>query len=31
MDQAALHSLLIKVRDLGLELSSVDRIEPETH
>jgi hypothetical protein len=29
VDQAALHGLLIKVRDLGLELISVDRIEPE--
>lgn len=31
VDQAALHGLLIKVRDLGLELISVDRIEPEPH
>lgn len=29
VDQAALHGLLAKVRDLGLELISVDRIEPE--
>ena len=27
-DQAALHGLLIKVRDLGLELLSVHRVEP---
>jgi hypothetical protein len=28
-DQAALHGLLAKVRDLGLELLSVRRIDPE--
>lgn len=28
-DQAALHGLLAKVRDLGLPLLSVNRIEPE--
>ena len=28
-DQAALHSLLTKVRDLGLELLSVCRVDPE--
>ncbi len=28
-DRAALHSLLIKVRDLGLRLISVNRIEPD--
>lgn len=28
-DQAALHGLLIKVRDLGLNLISVNRIEPD--
>lgn len=27
-DQAALHGLLIKVRDLGLPLISVSRVEP---
>jgi len=27
-DQSALHGLLIKVRDLGLPLVSVNRIEP---
>lgn len=27
-DQAALHGLLKKVRDLGIELLSVNRIEP---
>jgi hypothetical protein len=27
-DQAALHGLLAKVRDLGLPLLSVDRIQP---
>jgi hypothetical protein len=27
-DQAALHGLLIKVRDLGLELIAVSRVEP---
>jgi hypothetical protein len=27
MDQPALHGLLIKVRDLGLTLVSVDRVE----
>mgnify|MGYP003461739296 CR=1 FL=1 len=28
-DQAALHGLLKKVRDLGMELISVNRIEPD--
>ena len=28
-DQAALHGVLIKVRDLGLPLLSLTRIEPE--
>jgi hypothetical protein len=28
-DQAALHGLLIKVRDLGLELIAVNRVEPD--
>ena len=28
-DQAALHGLLAKVRDLGLELLSVHRIDPD--
>jgi len=28
-DQAALHSLLAKVRDLGLELLAVDRTKPD--
>ena len=28
-DQAALYGLLIKVRDLGLNLISVNRIEPD--
>ena len=28
-DQAALHGLLVKVRDLGLPLLSVRRIDPE--
>lgn len=29
VDQAALHSLLRKVRDLGIPLLSVRRVEPE--
>ncbi len=29
VDQTALHGLLVKVRDLGLPLLSVNRIEPE--
>jgi hypothetical protein len=29
VDQAALHGLLIKVRDLGLILLSLNRIEPD--
>jgi hypothetical protein len=28
-DQAALHGLLTKVRDLGLPLIAVDRVEPD--
>ena len=28
-DQPALHGLLIRVRDLGLPLISVERVEPE--
>ena len=28
-DQAALHGLLVKVRDLGLTLLSVNRVEPD--
>jgi hypothetical protein len=29
LDQAALHGLIIKVRDLGLPLIAVDPLEPE--
>jgi hypothetical protein len=29
VDQAALHGLLIKVRDLGLPLLSVNRVRPQ--
>jgi hypothetical protein len=29
VDQAALHGLLAKVRDLGLPLLAVERIQPE--
>lgn len=29
LDQSALHGLLVRVRDLGLPLISVSRIEPE--
>ncbi len=29
-DQAALHGLLVKVRDLGLVLIAVSRVEPES-
>jgi hypothetical protein len=31
MDQAALHGLLKKVRDLGLDLISVKRLDRDTH
>jgi hypothetical protein len=30
-DQAALHGLLAKIRDLGLELLAVRRTEPDRH
>jgi hypothetical protein len=30
-DQAALHGLIIKVRDLGLPLIAIDPLEPESH
>ena len=30
-DQAALHGLIHKVRDIGLPLVSVTRVEPESH
>jgi hypothetical protein len=29
LDQSALHGLLVRVRDLGLPLISVNRIDPE--
>jgi len=29
LDQSALHGLLVRVRDLGIPLISVNRVEPE--